>query len=81
MKEACKVFGFFLIEFKIAVVHKWLINEVGWSWKVGYVMRGFIVTELVGHGRLSHDFRASCVFMPTIRTPVFRVKLKRERDE
>jgi hypothetical protein len=34
------------------------------------------LTELIGHGWLSHHFRASCVFMPAIGTPVFRVKLK-----
>lgn len=37
-----------------------------------------IITELIGHWRLSDDFGASCVFMPAIRTPVFRMKLKRE---
>lgn len=78
MKEACIVrfwFNFNCGWFLFILVHKW---RGSLSALVSCASEIKVVTELVGHWRLSDDFGASCVLMPAIRTPIFRVKLKRE---
>lgn len=45
--------------------HVWRVEE-----------ESLILTELIRHWWLANHFGASCVLMPAIRTPIFRVKLK-----